>query len=73
MIEIYGQDMCGYCKKAVDLCEERNLPYKYYVVKEDITLEEFKKMFPFKRTVPQINIDGKYIGGFQELKAELTP
>ncbi len=68
MIEIFGQPNCTYCEKAVEFCEERKLPYKYFTVKEDITIEEFKDMFPNQRTVPQINEDNRYIGGFTELE-----
>jgi glutaredoxin len=46
----------------------RKLPYKYYTVREDITIEEFKEMFPEARTVPQIVVDGKHIGGYTELE-----
>lgn len=70
MIEIYGQPNCNYCEKAVKLCEDKKLPYKYFSVKQDITIEEFKEMFPKKLTVPQININGKYLGGYDQLEAE---
>lgn len=75
-IEIYGRDDCTYCKKAVELCQQEKVHYEYFTVgtsdnNGDITLEEFKEMFPISRTVPQININGTHIGGFKELQAEL--
>lgn len=70
-VEIYGQPSCTYCTKAVELCEGNKIPYTYYTVKEDITLDEFKEMFPEARTVPQIRINGTHIGGYRELQAEL--
>lgn len=70
MIEIYGQPNCVHCEKAVKLCEDKKLPHKYFTVKQDITIEEFKEMFPNKRTVPQINVDGKYLGGYDQLEAK---
>jgi len=70
-VEIYGQPSCSYCVKAIDLCREHKVDYTYYTVKKDITLEEFKEMFPHSRTVPQIKINGTHIGGFKELQAEL--
>ena len=75
-IEIYGRDDCTYCKKAVELCQKEKVHYNYNTVgsanKEgDITLDEFREMFPYSRTVPQITINGTHIGGFKELQAEL--
>lgn len=69
-VEIYGQNGCSYCIKAVELCQKLKVPYTYFEVKEDITLDEFKEMFPHSRTVPQIKISGTHIGGFKELEAE---
>lgn len=68
MIEIYGQQDCKFCRDAKVFCRMRKLPYKYYTVREDITIEEFKEMFPEARTVPQIVVDGKHIGGYTELE-----
>jgi len=70
MIEVYGQPNCVHCEKAVELCKDKKLPYKYFTVKQDITIEEFKEMFPRKLTVPQINVDGQYLGGYDELEAK---
>jgi glutaredoxin len=71
-IEIYGQKYCSFCDRARVLCEQRDLPYTYYEIGVDVDLGEFSRLFPDKKTVPQIMIDGKYIGGFSELNAELT-
>lgn len=72
-VEIYGQPDCTYCTKAAELCEKHKdkLQYIYFTVKEDITLDEFKELFPEARTVPQIRINGTHIGGYRELQAEL--
>jgi len=75
-IEIYGRDDCTYCKKAVELCQQEKVYYNYNTVgsannEGDITLDQFKEMFPDSRTVPQITINGTHIGGFKELQAEL--
>tara|TARA_R100001443_G_scaffold117309_2_gene141237 strand:- start:407 stop:646 length:240 start_codon:yes stop_codon:yes gene_type:complete len=71
-IEIYGQAYCDFCHKARSLCEDRGLPYTYYEVGVDIDVKEFARLFPHKKTVPQIRINGSYLGGFAELNAELT-
>jgi len=35
---------------------------------QDFTREEVLEQFPGARTFPQIKVDGKAIGGFQELQ-----
>lgn len=71
-IEIYGQSYCDFCHKARSLCEDRGLDYIYYEVGVDVDVKEFARLFPHKKTVPQIMINGSYLGGFAELTAELT-
>jgi glutaredoxin len=68
MIEVYGQDGCVYCEKAVSLLNERQMQYKYYKIGTDITGKEFKEMFPEAKTVPAIAIFGFYIGGYEALE-----
>ena len=71
-IEIYGQARCGFCEKAKSLCDKLDLPYTYYEIGVDIDVAEFARLFPDKKTVQQIMINGTHIGGFAELNAELT-
>ena len=68
MIEIYGTDSCVFCNKAKELLETYNKEYTYIDVTEteDTTAAFFKK-FPNVRTVPQIEWEGKHIGGYTEL------
>lgn len=67
VINIYtNNEECTYCIKAKDLLESKKIAYNYNV----ITTEELKDKFPEAVSVPQIiNIEGKLIGGFTELKA----
>ena len=41
---------------------------KIHMLDQDYTREYFFKKFPNARTFPQIIIDGKNIGGYQELE-----
>lgn len=72
MIEIYGKPSCPFCDKAKMLCETKGLEYTYKSLGTDYTKEELLEMFPGARTVPQIRIDGKAIGGYTELAAKFT-
>lgn len=72
MITIYGTSNCGYCKKAKQVCEQYQLPFSYYQLDSNKELQEqFKQLFPEAKTVPQITWNGKYIGGYTELVAEI--
>jgi len=68
MIEIYGKTACPYCDQAKRVCEAKGLDYAYKMLDQDFTREEVLEQFPGARTFPQIKVDGKAIGGFQELQ-----
>ena len=67
MIEIFGKTMCPFCDKAKALCETGGYEYTYKQLDVDFTREELFEQFPGARTFPQIRIDGKNIGGYDEL------
>jgi glutaredoxin 3 len=56
---------------AKNLCEQKGLEYQYKMLNEDYTPPEFFDLFPGARTFPQIVVDGKHVGGFNELKESL--
>ena len=67
MIEIYGKDFCPYCDRAVALCEQKGLEFKYKKLGRDFTREDLMETFPGARTFPQIIFNGEKIGGYTEL------
>jgi glutaredoxin 3 len=69
-IEVYTTPSCGYCVRAKRLLQERGLAYEEFDVAIDDELRESVMQRSGRRTVPQIFIDGKSIGGYEEL-AEL--
>lgn len=70
-IEIYTTDYCGYCKSAKKLLAEKGLAY----TETDVTHDDTKRLWLVettgRKTVPQIFIDGKSIGGYTDLVALL--
>ena len=68
MIEVYGRPNCNWCVAAKQLLNEKGINYRYLTVGEDIGLDEVKETFPGIRTVPIVAVDGKRIGGYEELK-----
>ena len=67
-ITVYSKPACGYCDKAKALLTRLGYTYSEKVVTKDISLEElFKELGKQVRTIPQIVIDEKHIGGYNEL------
>ncbi|CCN37243.1 putative glutaredoxin related protein [Vibrio nigripulchritudo SO65] len=71
---VYGKATCPYCVKAKRLLDDLGVKYEYHdVVKESAALyrmiPEVKAIIGEKTpvTVPQIWLDGEYIGGFDNL------
>lgn len=68
-IIIYSTLTCPYCVNAKALLERKGAEYKeIYVDKEPDKLDEMISKSDGRRTVPQIFINGKHIGGFDDLK-----
>ena len=67
-IIVYSKPACVYCEKAKALLTRLGLEYTEKVVSKDLSLEElFKELGKQVRTIPQIVIDEKHIGGYNEL------
>ena len=71
MIEIWSKPQCPFCDKAENLCKQKNLEYKKYMLDVDFSREELVEKFPSARTFPQITINGELIGGYTEFEAKL--
>lgn len=69
-IEIYTWDTCPYCRRAKDLLNSKKAAYTEY----DITGDDAARARMIERTggpksVPQIFIDDKHVGGCDDLHA----
>ena len=70
-VTVYGTGTCPYCVKAKALLDRLAIPYTEIRIDLDRSkLREFAEVTNNARTVPQIVIDGRCIGGYSEL-AEL--
>tara|TARA_B100000941_G_scaffold115237_1_gene80919 strand:+ start:6 stop:257 length:252 start_codon:yes stop_codon:yes gene_type:complete len=71
MITIYGKSDCGWCERAKKLCDDYKLDYEYKnIVNDHYKVELFEKL-PGVRTVPQIWMNEKHVGGFEGLTTEI--
>jgi glutaredoxin len=71
-IVVYSKTNCIYCEQAKSLLTSKGLTYTELDVKNPDTLAELKQLVPGVKTVPQIFIDGKLIGGYTELVPHLA-
>jgi glutaredoxin 3 len=75
---MYTTAVCPFCVRAKRLLGERGIPYEEIDIGADDVLRAEVVRRTGRRTVPQIFIDGRSIGGFEELAAldaagELAP
>jgi glutaredoxin 3 len=69
-VTVYTTSVCPYCVQAKRLLGERSIPYDEIDVSSDAARrDEMIQKAGGKRTVPQIFIDGKHVGGYTELRA----
>jgi glutaredoxin 3 len=67
-IIVYSKPACVYCDKTKALLTRLGYEYTEKIVSKDLSLEElFKELGKQVRTIPQIVIDEKHIGGYNEL------
>ena len=67
-LKVYSTGICPICDKTKALLVKWGIPYIEIRVDQDQeALREFSQVTNGARTVPQITIDGKWIGGFTEL------
>ncbi len=68
-VVVYTTSMCPYCVRAKRLLQARGIAYDETDVSEDDELRADVIRRTGRRTVPQIFIDDRAIGGYDELAA----
>ena len=69
-IEIYTTAICPYCAQAKNLLKQKGVTYEEIQVdKEADRLSEAVERSGGRMTVPQIFIDNRHVGGYDELYA----
>jgi len=79
--EIYTKSNCSYCVRAKALLDQKGIGYDENIITDSVaesdlkpnqryvTRETLLEKAPNARTVPQIWLDGSYVGGYTELAA----
>ena len=71
-VSIYTKDNCIWCDRAKILLDSRKISYNEIDLSDDSErLKFYEKIGDNVKTVPQVFIDDKRIGGFQDLKVFL--
>jgi glutaredoxin 3 len=68
-VQVYTTNYCGYCVRAKALLSRLNIAFEEIDVSNDGDKRDWLVSASGQRTVPQIFIDGRPIGGFVELAA----
>ena len=72
-VEIYTKPNCPFCVNAKNAFKAADLPFTEYTVGANITKEQIQARTDAMglhvkiQTVPQIFIDGAYVGGYSDL------
>jgi glutaredoxin 3 len=69
-VEVYSSQFCGYCARAKRLLSQKGVEWvEYDVIETPEKRAEMTQRAGGRMTVPQIFIDGKHVGGSDDLYA----
>lgn len=68
-IELYTKGYCPYCKKASAILKRKKVEFEEIDVTDDQARLDKVKEISNCRTVPQLFIDGEFIGGHDDMVA----
>jgi glutaredoxin 3 len=66
---VYSQPFCGYCSAAKRLLKEKGAEFSEVDVMMEAGRRDEMIERSGRRTVPQIFIDGRHVGGYDDLSA----
>jgi glutaredoxin 3 len=71
--EVWSQTNCPACTEAKRLLEQSGVQvFEKMLGVNGFTKKDLVERIPHARSVPQIFLDGEYLGGLQELKRKLA-
>ena len=68
-VTVYTSGFCGYCIRVVALLDRRGIRHAEVNVEDHPGLREELLAWSGRRTLPQVYVRGRYIGGADELTA----
>ena len=64
---VWSKANCPHCEQAKQLLRQHDIPFEERKIGEGWDREQLLESVPSARSVPQIFLYGKYIGGYLEL------
>lgn len=71
LVTIYTKANCSWCDKAIMLAIDKGYIVETFDVRVEENLKFLKDQLPDVRTVPQIWINDRYVGGYSEFSEEV--
>jgi glutaredoxin 3 len=68
---VWSKDSCPFCVQAKALLTQKGITFEERNINKDWTKEQLLEAVPNARTLPQIFVDDKLVGGFTELRKHL--
>jgi len=68
-VVVYGTEHCGYCRRAKELLQRLGIEFEDVDVTGNADARAWLAAVTGRRTVPQVFIKGRSIGGYTELAA----
>ena len=68
---VWSKDHCPFCDQAKNLLKMKGIEFEEKKIGYGYTKEQLLEAVPTARTVPQIFLDDRLIGGFTELRTHL--
>jgi len=65
---VWSKNHCPYCDQAKNLLKLKGIEYEERNINQGWDREDLMAAVPSARTVPQIFLDDKLVGGFNELR-----
>lgn len=69
VVTVYTADFCGYCIQVLDLLKRRGIEYAEINVEDQPGLRDVLVERSGRRTLPQVYLGDRYIGGATEMAA----
>jgi len=69
---VWSKDNCPHCVQAKQLLKTKGIEFEERIIGKGWTKEQLLNQVPNARTVPQIFINDKLIGGFTDLQKYLA-
>ena len=69
---VWSKPACVFCEKAKSLLKMKGIEYEERNIAQGWKVQDLLEAAPNAKTMPQIWLDDKYVGGYYELEAELN-